>query len=62
MAPVLTRDSVAGSGVVVVPLTQLPVLIVLVSRVTAAFNAMALPQSIVAVVFRVTLWSAITLP
>jgi hypothetical protein len=58
---VLTRDRVAGSGVVVVP-TQLPVETVLVSIVTAAFKAIALPQSMVARVFSVTLWFAITLP
>jgi hypothetical protein len=61
MAPVLTSDNVAGSGIVVVP-TQLPVETVLVSIVTAAFKAIALPQSMVARVFSVALWSGITLP
>ena len=62
MAPVLTSDNVAGSGVVVEPTEQLPVLTVLVSRVTAPVRPIALPQSIVAPVFSVTLASAITLP
>jgi hypothetical protein len=61
MAPVLTSDIVVGSGVAALVM-QLPVLTVLVSKVTAAVSAMALPQSMVAPVFNVTLASAMTLP
>jgi len=62
MAPVPTSDSVAGSGVVVLVVTQLPVSTVLVSMVTAAVSAMALPQLMVARLFNVTLASAMMLP
>ena len=62
MAPVLTSEIVAGSGVVLIEEEQLPVSTVLVSMVTAAPNAMALPQSMVVPVFKVTLASAMILP
>ena len=39
-----------------------PVVIVLLSSVTAPFRAKALPQPIVAPVFRVMLWSAMIFP
>jgi hypothetical protein len=60
--PVANRAMVPGSGVVPKPTAQLPVSTLLVSMVTAPFRAIALPQLMLAPVFRVMLWSAITLP
>src|ERR1019366_797506 len=60
--PVANSPIVPGSGVVPVPPAQLPVLMVLVSMVTAPFRAIALPQLMSASVASVILWSAIMFP
>jgi len=58
--PVATMAMVPGSGVV--PPIPLQLSMVLVSIVTAPLSARARPQSSVALVFRVMLWSAMMLP
>src|ERR1035441_6467653 len=61
--PAASRRAVEGSGVEVSgTVLQVSTETVFVSIVTAAFSAKTFPQSIVAPVVRVMLWSAIIVP